>query len=147
MCSYDMSITHQFCRHNSTSNICTGNLNEKSFDLTRSQVQTSQTESGIAFMLKSNIIRVLVSKRSILIKHLLSSPFSRSNSSSSGVDDKLLFKQHQSKKFVSLTNFKNLITRKKELDNFLALWNQNIYPNSNLFSFLQNMNLYYGEFY
>ena len=98
-------------------------------------------------MSKSNLIRVLVSKRSILNKHFLSSPFSSSNSSSSSVDDKLLFKQHLSKKFVSLTNFKNLITRKKELEKFLALWNKNIFPNSNLFSFLQNMNLYYGEFY
>ena len=109
-------------------------------------MQTSQTESGIAFMSKSNLIRVLVSKRSILNKHLLSSPFSSSNSSSSSVDDKLLFKQHQSKKFVSLTNLKNLITRKKELENFVALWNQSIFPNSNIFSFFQNMNLYYGEF-
>ena len=97
-------------------------------------------------MLKSNLIRVLVSKRYTLNKHLLSSPFSSSNSSSS-VDDKLLYNQYESRKFVSLTNFKNLITRKKELENFVDLWNQNIFPNSNLFFFLQNMNLYYGEFY
>ena len=93
-------------------------------------------------MFQRTLLRLQVPKRSILSRQCLSSA---SSSGSSSAEDKFLYNQHESKKFVSLTNLNKIISDVEESEKFSRLWKHNIFPDSNLMS-TRNIDLYFGMF-